>query len=164
MAAGCRPEAREHLVWTVWWYRKESVRSPIFRSQSPCTYIYVQESQRFGNFVRIYTYESRKGLRVNLCVKNCGKIRNFLIFTAKCAVFWCVMMFVATIAAQNKQKIGKNDIQCSRDYQKHLGQEMVKPVNFYGYPSPLKVWGHIFINFSTDFRLEILTVFIRSHF
>ena len=39
-----------------------SVRSPIFRSQSPCTYIYVQESQWFGNFVRIYTYESRKGL------------------------------------------------------------------------------------------------------
>ena len=71
MAAGCRPEAREHLVWTVWWYRKVSVRSPIFRTQSPCTYIYVQESQRFGNFVRIYTYESRKGLIADVSVILC---------------------------------------------------------------------------------------------
>ena len=37
-------------------------KSPIFWSQSPCTYIYVQESQRFWDFVRIYTYESTKGL------------------------------------------------------------------------------------------------------
>ena len=40
-------------------------KSPIFRSQSPCTYIYVQESQRFWDFVRIYTYE-----RVNLSNKS----------------------------------------------------------------------------------------------
>ena len=46
--------------------RLDAGKSPIFRSQSPCTYIYVQESQRFRDFVRIYTYESRKGLS-SLC-------------------------------------------------------------------------------------------------
>ena len=45
-------------------------KSPIFRSQSPCTYIYVQES-RFWDFVRIYTYESRKGL---ICELNVGSL------------------------------------------------------------------------------------------
>ena len=33
--------------------RLDGGKSPIFRSQSPCTYIYVQESQRFWDFVRI---------------------------------------------------------------------------------------------------------------
>ena len=42
--------------------RLDAGKSPIFRSQSPCTYIYVQESQRFWDFLRIYTYESRKWL------------------------------------------------------------------------------------------------------
>ena len=44
--------------------RLDAGKSPIFRSQSPCTYIYVQESQRFWDFIRIYTYESTKGLRL----------------------------------------------------------------------------------------------------
>ena len=39
--------------------RLDAGKSPIFRSQSPCTY-YVQESQRFWDFVRIYTYERVK--------------------------------------------------------------------------------------------------------
>ena len=38
-------------------------KSPIFRSISPCTYIYVQESQRFWDFVRIYMYERVKSLQ-----------------------------------------------------------------------------------------------------
>ena len=41
-------------------------KSPIFRSQSPYTYIYVQESQRFWDSVRIYTYESTKWLKFAL--------------------------------------------------------------------------------------------------
>ena len=36
-----------------------------FQSQSPCTYIYVQESQRFLYFVHIYTYE-RVNVRTQL--------------------------------------------------------------------------------------------------
>ena len=42
--------------------RLDAAKSPIFRSQSPCTYIYiyVQESQRFWDFVCIYTYERVK--------------------------------------------------------------------------------------------------------
>ena len=43
-------------------YRLDAFKSPTFRLQSPCTYIYVKESQRFWDFVRIYTYESTKGL------------------------------------------------------------------------------------------------------
>ena len=46
--------------------------SPILRSQSPCTYIYVQESQRFWDFVRIYTYE-----RVNMLKK--FVLKRFLV-------------------------------------------------------------------------------------
>ena len=49
-------------------------KSPIFRSQSPCMYIYVQESQRFSDFVRNSTYCSRKGL----------KMRLFLVITCSC--------------------------------------------------------------------------------
>ena len=45
--------------------RLHAGKSPIFRSQSPCVYIYVQESQRFWNFVRNITYCSRKGLRIS---------------------------------------------------------------------------------------------------
>ena len=33
--------------------RLDAGKSPIFRLQSPCTYIYVQESQWFWDFVRI---------------------------------------------------------------------------------------------------------------
>ena len=49
--------------------RLDAGKSPIFRSQNPCTYIYiytvyiyiyVQEAQRFWDFVRIYTYERVK--------------------------------------------------------------------------------------------------------
>ena len=43
--------------------RLDAGKSPIFLSQSPCTYIYVQESQRFWDFVRNITYCSRKGLK-----------------------------------------------------------------------------------------------------
>ena len=47
--------------------RLDACKSPIFRSQSPCTYIniyYVQESQRFLLFRTyiLYTYKSTKGL------------------------------------------------------------------------------------------------------
>ena len=35
--------------------RLDASKSPIFRSQSPCTYIYVRESQRVWDFIRIYT-------------------------------------------------------------------------------------------------------------
>ena len=41
--------------------RLDGGKSPIFRSQSPFTCIFVQESQRFLGF---RTYESQKGLRV----------------------------------------------------------------------------------------------------
>ena len=37
-------------------------KSPIFQSQSLCTYIFVQESQWFWDFVHDITYCSRKGL------------------------------------------------------------------------------------------------------
>ena len=42
--------------------RLDTGKSPIFLSQSQYTYMYVQESQRFWDFVRMYTYESTKGL------------------------------------------------------------------------------------------------------
>ena len=42
--------------------RLDTGKSPIFRSQSPGTYINVQESQRFLDFVRNITYFSHKGL------------------------------------------------------------------------------------------------------
>ena len=41
--------------------RLDAGKSPIFRSQSPCTYIYVQESQQFWDFIRNITY--CKGLK-----------------------------------------------------------------------------------------------------
>ena len=44
--------------------RVDAGKSPIFRS--PCTYIYVQESQRFWDFVRIYTYERVKNKMCNM--------------------------------------------------------------------------------------------------
>ena len=44
--------------------RLDAGKSPIFRSQSPCTYIYLQESQRFWDFLRNITYCSRKGLMI----------------------------------------------------------------------------------------------------
>ena len=60
--AASRPEAREHLVCG---YRKVSVRRrlkpPISIAKFVYVYIYVQESQRFWDFVRIYTCESQKG-------------------------------------------------------------------------------------------------------
>ena len=42
--------------------RLDAGKSPIFRSQSPCTDISVRKSQRVTVFVRIYPYESLKGL------------------------------------------------------------------------------------------------------
>ena len=42
--------------------RLDAGKSPIFRSQSPCTEISVRKSQRVAVFVRIYPYESLKGL------------------------------------------------------------------------------------------------------
>ena len=43
--------------------RLDAGKSPIFRSQSPCTDISVRKSQRVTIFVRIYPYKSLKGLR-----------------------------------------------------------------------------------------------------
>ena len=46
--------------------RLDAGKSPIFRSQSPCTDISVRKSQRVTIFVRIYPYKSLKGL-MTLC-------------------------------------------------------------------------------------------------
>ena len=46
----------------------DASKSPLFRSQSPCTDISVRKSQRVTIFVRIYPYESLKGLRSRDCI------------------------------------------------------------------------------------------------
>ena len=57
-----RQEARDvHVYSSCCRYRRVSVRSPHILIPVR-TYIYVHESQRFWDFVRKYTYESRKGL------------------------------------------------------------------------------------------------------
>ena len=49
--------------------RLDAGKSPIFRSQSPCTDISVRKSQRVTIFVRIYPYKSLKGLRNYVVLK-----------------------------------------------------------------------------------------------
>ena len=63
MAASCRPKHVNSSWADTVRCLLDAGKRPMFRSQSLCTYIYVQESQRFWDFVRIYTYESRKGLK-----------------------------------------------------------------------------------------------------
>ena len=51
--------------------RLDAGKSPIFRSQSPCTDISVRKSQRVTIFVRIYPYKSLKGLKVGNRTRFC---------------------------------------------------------------------------------------------
>ena len=45
--------------------RLDAGKSPIFRSQSPCTYIYIRTGvARLWDFVRIYTYKGTKRLKM----------------------------------------------------------------------------------------------------
>ena len=68
----------------------DASKSPIFRSQSPCTDISVRKSQRVTVFVWIYPYKSLKGLkpcfklfdlRDLLCVSQCP-LSSFAYCTA----------------------------------------------------------------------------------
>ena len=62
--------------------RLDAGKSPIFRSQSPCTDISVRKSQRVTIFVRIYPYKSLKGLNLYLSITSTiFKIKNLLILT-----------------------------------------------------------------------------------
>ena len=67
MAASCRPEACKHLVC----HCGDTVKcrlAPYF-DRKVRVRIYVQETQRFWDFVRNITYCSRKGLKMKRCLQ-----------------------------------------------------------------------------------------------
>ena len=68
--------------------RLDAGKSPIFRSQSPCTYIYiyVQESQRFWDFVRNITYCSRNGLKLEMSFRKVDVYSEFVILSDHCSL------------------------------------------------------------------------------
>ena len=91
--------SRKHVNTSCYCYRKVSVRhrlKPHILIAKLCTYIFVQESQRFWDFVRLYTYESTKGLRghtvsVSQCnggVRFSGRKRSTLLAQRGVSIFW----------------------------------------------------------------------------
>ena len=74
-------------------FRLDAGKSPIFRSQSPCTYIYVQESQRFWDFVRIRT-KVRKERRYDFLFT----VESFVITKSSC---------IHMLYAKNRRQVDK---------------------------------------------------------